>query len=350
MEISEKEQKYLRIFISGETLQSSDVHQRLLERKEEISLVTVKRALSDLSGRGLIESIGSGPATAYVITTAGRIFTDIDAAAYCSVEPDKRFGKKRYDSAVMRDMPEDIFSEKDLAIFEAATGEYLNRSEDLSPTLAKKELERLIIELSWKSSRIEGNTYTLLDTEKLILENKEADGHDHAEAKMILDHKDAFTFVREHVSEFDTVTCANLEKLHTVITGDLGVGAGLRSRPVGVVGSVYHPLDNIHQIREGVDDISSAVSRATSPYAKAFLALLGISYLQPFEDGNKRTARIMANAILLRYGRAPLSYRSVDENEYREAMLAFYELNSIVPFRRIFLAQYDFAARNYAVR
>ncbi len=250
----------------------------------------------------------------------------------------------------LKHMPERIFSEKEIALFEAATVEYLKRSEDLPSTLAKKELERLIIELSWKSSRIEGNTYTLLDTEKLILNNETAVGHEPAEAKMILNHKDAFTFVREHASEFDTVTRANLEKLHSIITGGLGVGAGLRSRPVGVVGSVYHPLDNIHQIREGVDHISAMVSRMASPYAKAMLALLGISYLQPFEDGNKRTARLAANAILLRYGRAPLSYRSVDENEYREAMLVFYELNSIVPFKRIFLAQYDFAARNYAVR
>ncbi len=86
-----------------------------------------------------------------------------------------------------------------------------------------------------------------------------------------------------------------------------------------------------------------------SPYAKALLTLLGISYIQPFEDGNKRTARLMANAILLAHSCAPLSYRSVDENDYREAMLVFYELNSIMPFKKIFIDQYMFAAENYLV-
>ena len=80
------------------------------------------------------------------------------------------------------------------------------------------------------------------------------------------------------------------------------------------------------------------------------IALLGISYIQPFEDGNKRTSRLMANAILLAHGCAPLSYRSVDEGEYRDAIFAFYELNSIIPFKKIFIGQYDFAAKNYAVK
>ena len=88
----------------------------------------------------------------------------------------------------------------------------------------------------------------------------------------------------------------------------------------------------------------------TTPYAKAVLALLGISYIQPFEDGNKRTSRLMANALLMAHSCAPLSYRSVEESEYREAMLVFYEINSLLPFKKIFINQYDFAARNYAVK
>jgi fido (protein-threonine AMPylation protein) len=131
----------------------------------------------------------------------------------------------------------------------------------------------------------------------------------------------------------------------------LGPGLlGLRKNPVGVVGSIYRPLDNIHQLAEGIDELSSVVSRMTTPYAKALIALLGISYLQPFADGNKRTSRIFANAILLAHGRAPLSYRSVSEDDYREAMLVFYELNSIVPMKKIFIEQYVFSANNYAVR
>ena len=93
-----------------------------------------------------------------------------------------------------------------------------------------------------------------------------------------------------------------------------------------------------------------SVSRMETSYSKALLALLGISYIQPFEDGNKRTARLMANALLLAHGLAPISYRSIDENDYRESMLVFYELNSVVPFKTIFIDQYVFAARNYLAK
>ena len=117
-----------------------------------------------------------------------------------------------------------------------------------------------------------------------------------------------------------------------------------------MLGSKYKPLDNIHQITDAVEELSRAVRRIKSPYAKALLALLGVSYVQPFEDGNKRTSRLMANALLMAHACAPLSYRSVDEAEYREAMLVFYELNSIGAFKKIFIGQYDFAARNYAVK
>ena len=130
----------------------------------------------------------------------------------------------------------------------------------------------------------------------------------------------------------------------------MGVSLGIRNRIVGVIGSKYKPLDNKYQIKEAIEALSGAILRAKTPYAKALLALLGIGYIQPFEDGNKRTGRLMANALLLSCGYAPLSYRSISEDDYREAMLAFYEINSIIPFKKIFIDQYEFAANNYAVK
>ncbi|MEN9524156.1 MAG: hypothetical protein RL536_225 [Candidatus Parcubacteria bacterium] len=124
---------------------------------------------------------------------------------------------------------------------------------------------------------------------------------------------------------------------------------GLREKAVGVTGSIYRPLDNIHQISEALQKLTEAVNRASSPYTKALIALLGLSYIQPFEDGNKRTSRLLCNAILLAHECSPLSYRSVDENSYRGSILVFYELNSIVPFKKIFLEQYVFSAKNYVV-
>jgi len=350
MKIDRKQQDILRIFLQYGRLSSSEIHQKLANSELDISLVTTKRQLTSLVNEQLISAVGSGRSRTYVISALGRIFANIDAENYCAVEPDRRYGLNSFNFELLPSLPVEIFTREEFSTLENATENYHLRTTDLPLTIKKKELERLIIELSWKSSKIEGNTYTLLDTEKLILEHKEAPGHDKKEAIMILNHKDAFTFVHENAKEFLNLTMANLEKLHKILVNNLDVGFGLRQKPVGVLGSKYIPLDNIHQIREAVNELSLAIYKMKTPYGKALIALLGLSYIQPFEDGNKRTSRLMANALLLAHNCAPLSYRSVEENEYRSALLVFYELNSIIPFKKIFIDQYDFATKNYAVK
>jgi Fic family protein len=349
-EISQKHQKILGLFLRHNLLSSSEVHDRLLREGVETSLVTVKRELSRMAILGLLTASGRGRSRAYSVSVLGRVLSNVNANAYNAVEPDKRYGLANFNFDLLPSFPLEIFTSAELTKLAGASDEYHERTADLPPVIQKKELERLIIELSWKSSKIEGNTYTLLDTEKLILEHKEAPGHDKKEAKMILNHKEAFEFVHNNKKEFLSLTRANLEQLHGIVVKDLSVGTGLRQKPVGVTGSKYRPLDNIHQVEEAVEALAEAIQGASTPYAKALLALIGISYIQPFEDGNKRTGRIMANALLLAHNRAPLSYRSVEEKDYREATLVFYELNSIIPFKNIFIEQYVFAAKNYAVK
>lgn len=342
--------RILLLLLEKGALGSSAIHAELEKNGVSVALVTVKRALAELVAEGYLVPQGAGRSTAYDITVQGRVLAPVDAHQYCAVEPDRRFGMSTYQFDLFARLPDALFSADELELLRGATEEYHQRTRDLPQTIQKKELERLIIELSWKSSKIEGNTYSLLDTEKLILENREAPGHSKDEARMILNHKDAFTFLHANAELFTGINRANLEKLHALLVKDLGVGAGFRSRPVGILGSKYRPLDNAHQIGEAVASLSRAIDTTDTPYGKALLALLGISYMQPFEDGNKRTSRLMGNALLLAHGCAPLSYRSVDENAYREAVLVFYELNSLVPFKKIFIEQYDFAAKNYAVK
>lgn len=348
--MTQKQQKIVEIFLIKGKMQSSKVHKEMVSAKENVSLITIKRTLSELTEKGILEVTGSGRSTSYNLSIKGRILVEVDAKQYVAVDPDKRYGLHQYSFDLLHTFPSDIFTEDELKKLEDATHEYEKRTVGLSPAIQKKELERLVIELSWKSSRIEGNTYTLLDTEKLILENKEAPGHSKNETQMILNHKDAFNYIRSHAAQFKTVTRKNLEELHSVLVKDLNVNLGLRSKPVGITGSIYRPLDNVYQIIEAVNALSRAVSRMETPYAKALLSLIGVSYIQPFEDGNKRTSRLMANALLISHSLAPLSYRSVDEEEYRNAMLVFYESNSIVPMKKIFIDQYEFAAKNYAVK
>lgn len=346
---NKRQQQILEVLLSGRALSSSALNAELTKVGEKLSLVTVKRALSEMAGVGLLNIKGVGPRTAYEISTTGRLLSSIDPHLYCATEPDKRIGMEQFNFSIFDELPDEFFSQEEQKILEDATTEYHRRTKEIPPTVQKKELERLVIELSWKSSRIEGNTYTLLDTEKLILEQKEAAGHSRDEAQMILNHKEVFLFVYENSKRYISLNRANLEEIHSLLVQDLGVGIGVRKAPVGVLGSKYRPLDNVHQITDALSGLFRAVERASSPYTKALIALLGISYIQPFEDGNKRTSRLATNALLLAHGCAPLSYRSVDENEYREAMLVFYELNSVAPLKKIFISQYDFAARNYAV-
>jgi fido (protein-threonine AMPylation protein) len=350
MNISLRQQEILRQIMRKGALQSSDVRQALIANGSSISLISVKRDLSEMTRANLLVSAGGGRYVKYDISTIGRVFSDINAKKYTLVEPDKRYGLDSYNFELFIDFPICVFDYAQIKKLDVATKEFRNRTKSISDVVQEKELQRLIIELSWKSSRIEGNTYTLLDTEKLILEAQEATGHDKSEAVMILNHKDAFNFIRDNQNEFKDFNLKYLEKVHSMLVEGLGVSKGLRNSLVGITGSRYRPLDNIFKIKEAVTSLSQAINRAKDPYTKAILALVGISYIQPFEDGNKRTGRLMANAILLAYGCTPLSYRSVEENEYREAILVFYELNSIMSFEKIFIEQYLFAAENYSVK
>ncbi len=339
----------LNIFLKNGSLSSSDVFNRLTELGNDVSLVTVKRELTELKELSLLDISGAGRSVAYSISTKGRLIVNINASEYCSIEPDKRYGLNSFNFDIFNNINDDLLTEEEMNQLSSATEIYKKNINSISKTLEEKELERFIIELSWKSSKIEGNTYTLLDTEKLIVNGIEAQGHSKDEAIMILNHKTAFKFIKENISQFKEFKLSTIEEIHKILVKDLNVNSGLRNKAVGVTGSIYRPLDNQHQIKDAVDSLCKSINQVSSPYVKSLLIILGISYIQPFEDGNKRTSRLMANSILLANGMAPLSYRSVDENDYREAILVFYELNSIIPFKKIFTEQYIFAAKNYAV-
>ncbi len=349
IKLEQNQQIILNIFLRNKSLSSSEVLSELLKIGNSLSLITVKRDLSELRDLGILQVSGAGRSVVYSISSKGRLIAIINAHEYCIVEPDKRFGLHSFNFELFDSISDDIFLNEEIELLNVSTEIYNKNISQISETLEEKELERFIIELSWKSSRIEGNTYTLLDTEKLISKGIEAEGHSKDEARMILNHKSAFKFIKENIGQFKEFKLSTTEEIHKILVKDLNVNIGLRSKAVGVTGSIYRPLDNIHQIGDAMESLCRLVNRINSPYMKAMLIILGISYIQPFEDGNKRTSRLMANSILLAYGLAPLSYRSVDENEYREAILVFYEINSIISFKKIFIEQYVFAAKNYAV-
>jgi len=225
--------------------------------------------------------------------------------------------------------------------------EYKKNISELSENEYKKELERLAIDLSWKSSQIEGNTYTLLETERLLKEKETASGKTKEEAVMLLNHKDAIDFIIVHADYLNPLTVSKIEDIHSILTKELEVERNLRKRRIGISGTNYKPLDNEYQILEALRNTCNVINDKVIIFEKALLALVLISYIQPFMDGNKRTARIVSNAILMNYDYCPLSFRTVNSIDYKKAMLLFYEQNNISNFKEIFINQFEFAVRTY---
>lgn len=332
-----------------EGVSSSDIFKTL---NQKVSLVTIKRDLDNLVLLKYLERKGKGRSTVYEKTILGILFFPIDASKYNEVDPDLRNGNSSYNFSLFEEFPKDIFSKEEKDMLDNATKNYKGKIKGITSVVQSKELERFIIELSWKSSKIEGNTYTLLDTERLIREGIPAEGHSANETAMVMNHKKAFSFIMENLENLhkNGITSNFVEKVHELLTLDLGVSRGVRSGLVGIIGTKYKPLDNKYQINEALKSLYELVNKMDNSYSKALTLLVGISYIQPFEDGNKRTARLLCNAILLAENCAPLSYRSVDESNYRESILVFYEKNSLIPMKKIFIEQYLFSTQNYLVK
>lgn len=316
---------------------------------EKISRVTVVRDIESLIKSGLIKKSGQGRSVVYEEMVKNPLLSYIDIDKYFSVDSDNRdvvFEKFNFD--VFDLLSDNIFLEEEIEELERMNSDYQQRITKLTPTILKKEFERLSIELSWKSSQIEGNTYSLLDAEILIKENKEAFGHTKEEAIMILNHKKVLDYILDTKSDFKNISIAKIENLHKIIVRDMGVSENIRKNPVGITGTKYKPLDNQFQIKEALEKTVLFLNQSqNSPIFKTLVAVLMISYIQPFEDGNKRTARLFGNAILMAYNYCPLSYRSVETVDYKKAMLLFYEQNNIRFFKELFIKQFKFALNNY---
>ena len=164
---------------------------------------------------------------------------------------------------------------------------------------------------------------------------------------MILNHKSAFEEILKDRENFKDLSISKINQLHNIIVKDLNINTGIRSEAVGITGTVYIPIDNKFQIEDAMNETLELVNNDKSNLEKAFIATVMIPYIQPYSDGNKRTSRMLVNAILLAYDNYPLSYRSIDIDEYKKALILFYEQGSLFHVKRLFLEQVNFAYRNY---
>ncbi len=240
-----------------------------------------------------------------------------------------------------------LFTGTELLQLNKLQNKYTENISKLSEAEYAKELERLVIDLSWKSSQIEGNTYSLLETERLLKEKATAEGKTKDDAIMLLNHKEALDFIIKVPDYLSPLTVSRIEDINSILIKDLGVDRNIRKRRVGISGTNYRPLDNEYQIKEALRDMCEMVNNRECVFEKALLLLVLLSYIQAFGDGNKRTARITSNAMLICNNYCPISFRTIDSVEYKKAMLLFYEQNNITTFKKIFIDQFEFAVATY---
>ena len=310
---------------------------------------TMKRLLSAAVKEGNIETTGRGPATKYKLTPQAHVTMPLDLATYFDKDIDEREVQESFNFDLIRDvLPKvEIFTKEELEVLNDAQMEFEKNTEGMTELEYRKEMERLGVDLSWKSSQIEGNTYSLLETERLLKDKQTASGKTKEEAIMLLNHKDALDFVLDIPDYLKELSVHRIEDIHSILTKELEVDRNIRHRRVGITGTNYRPLDNEFQIREALEDTCTLVNGKDNVFEKALLTLVLLSYIQAFVDGNKRTARITSNAVLIANGYCPISFRTVDSIDYKKALLMFYEQNNIAAFKKIFIEQFLFAVKTY---
>lgn len=322
----------------------------VFENLEEVmSYATLKRALKELFDQNLLTTVGKNKSTKYKLSDNYELIYPIDMAPYFEKEIDERNIIKQFNQKLISNIlsKTNLFTAIEFKKLNELHEEFCKNISQLSENERKKALEHLAIDLSWKSSQIEGNTYTLLETEQLLRDKETAAGRTKEEAVMLLNHKEALDFIIQNPDYLHPVTISKIEDIHHMLTKELDIDRHIRKRKVGISGTNYAPIDNEFQIIEALEQTCNLINQKENIFEKALLALMMLSYIQPFVDGNKRTARIVSNAILMNYHYCPLSFRTVDSIEYKKAMLLFYEQNNIHNFKQIFITQYEFAVKTY---
>ena len=313
------------------------------------SYATIKRVIANMLENGQIISEGQRRATRYRVSPANQLLGYIDMEAYFEKEIDERDIREAFNFQLIEEVlaKADIFTADEASDLQQLQDEFRRNVTHMSQDLYNKEMERLAIDLSWKSSQIEGNTYSLLETERLLKDKETAAGKPKDDATMLLNHKEALNFIIDNPDYVVPLTIARIEDIHSILIKDLPVERNIRQRRVGISGTNYKPLDNEHQIREALEEMCNLINNKKNIFEQSLLALVLLSYIQAFNDGNKRTARIVSNAILISNQYCPISFRTIDSVEYKKAMLIFYEQNNISIFKEIFIEQFRFAVKTY---
>lgn len=298
----------------------------------------IQRALSHLTKAKVIEAHGNARARYYILKSKAIPVATKSSVIYrrdflLSYAPNKTY----YLSTQIREKLKSIGKAEEIA---RPAGTY-----------ARQIYNRLLIDLSWNSSRLEGNTYSLLETKRLIELGEAVAGKDTAEAQMILNHKDAIEYIIESANERE-ISAHEIFSIHALLSnnllGDPAASGRIREIAVAISGTNYQPLDNLHQLSEYFEIFVKKLNQIKNPFEQSFFSLVHLSYLQAFEDVNKRTSRLVANIPLIKNNLKPLSFIDVNQNEYITSLLSIYEKNDISQLRDLYVSAYKISAERYS--
>ena len=330
---------------------------------------TLQRRLAALVAEGRLVAQGSGSGTRYhlpgaagAVKTAPPAAVDIDFRVEWSGaaqeikqlvgQPASRRKPAGYNRSFLESYQPNVTGylspalRRKLAALGRTTGE-----EQPAGTYLRKVMDRLLIDLSWNSSRLEGNTYSLLETQRLLELGENAVGKEAKETQMIINHKAAIEMLADPAAEigFNRYTLCNLHALLSEnLLPDPAAGGRLRTHAVAIAGSVFHPLEISSAIEECFDQILITTSLIEDAFEQAFFVMVQLPYLQPFEDVNKRLSRLAANIPLVQRNLGPLSFVDVSQSDYTSAILGVYELNRIDYLRDVFEWAYERSCVRYA--
>lgn len=369
---SELEDKILMFLREQEIITLQEIAQRM-----KISAITpayrraIQRALANLIKKNVIEAQGQARARAYILKENlakqvqpslkpedNKIFDEIPLSQK-SIEllsyllrPMKSRTLVRYNHDFLKSYQPNQTAYLSLAqrkeLLDIGTAENMTRP---AGTYARNILNRLLIDLSWNSSRLEGNTYSLLETKRLIELGENAPGKNITEAQMIINHKEAIEYIIESANE-KTISSHEIRSIHALLSenllGDASASGRLREISVGISGARYIPLDNPHVLKDYFNMFIKKLNLIKDPFEQSFFSLVQLSYMQAFEDVNKRTARLVSNIPLIKKNLKPLSFMDVNQKEYVTSLLGIYEKNDINLLRDLYIWAYKRSSQRYS--
>lgn len=332
---------------------------------------TVQRKIGQWIAAGHITALGEGRARRYLATTAAPSVTSTTASgaprhtfpAHIPLSADSQDILAYVTQPLQARKP--VGYQRDfLDAYQPNVSAYLSaplrrqlhnmgktsRMNEAAGTYSRAILNRLLIDLSWASSHLEGNTYSRLDTVELIEHGRTATGKGAIETQMILNHKTAIELLVDNAGTAE-LNRYLLMNLHSALAENLLPNPAdegrVRLHAVDIGKSVYRPLSTPQQIDETLDGVLAKLNHIADPFEQSFFAMVHLPYLQPFADINKRTSRLAANLPLFRANLCPLTFLDVPEQAYSHATLGVYELTRVELLRDLYVWAYERSTQEY---